>query len=376
MNQQLTVLADDLERDQQTLKRELDEIELLLKQAASETERNESRRAQAEERVGQLERVGSTPPQEVAEARGQLLTQTRRATLMQAQLEVLAGKQRALQRYRERIESALPVVRLAAASAAGSPAATVPVTASGGAAAADSGDALVAQEQLRRAIARQMHDGPAQSIANIALQAQIVQRLFERDPARAAVELKELVEMVHQALEATKTFIFDVRPMVLDDLGLVPTLRRSAAERSRRLGVAVRFESVGTDGRLSTEVESGLFRMIDDAAAAYIALHATSVVIRLDWSERAVRTTLRASSPKGEQTADQRARATVAAARRDKTLPDQLASLIHEQEQDEAARDAGLPENVRAELELRAAPLGIAVALSEDRWQLELIVAR
>ena len=235
---------------------------------------------------------------------------------------------------------------------------------------------MAAQEQMRRAIARQMHDGPAQSIANIALQAQIVQRLFERDPARAAQELKELVAMVHQALEATKAFIFDVRPMVLDDLGLVPTLRRSAAERGRRMGVAVRFESVGTDGRLSTEVESGLFRMVDDAMGAYVALRATSILIRLDWSEASVRATLRASSPQGEQTADQRARAVVAAARRDKALPDQLASMIHQQEEDEAARHAGLPDNVRAELEQRGGPLGITVTVSEDRWQLELTAPR
>ena len=84
--------------------------------------------------------------------------------------------------------------------------------------------------------------------------------------------------MVHQALEATKSFIFDVRPMVLDDLGLVPTLRRSASELSRRSGVAVRFESVGTDRRLPTEVESGLFRMVDDAVAAYVRLRATAVL--------------------------------------------------------------------------------------------------
>ena len=369
MNQQLIALAEDLESDQQTLQRELDEIDLLLRQAAGEAERNESRRAQAEERVGQLERSASTPPKDVSEAHTVLLTQTRRATLMQAQLEVLAGKQRALQRYRERIASALPVVRSAAATATAPE--EVPQKSRLGA--ADAGETLAAQEQLRRGIARQMHDGPAQSIANIALQAQIVQRLFERDPARAAAELKELVAMVHQALEATKSFIFDVRPMVLDDLGLVPTLRRSAAERSRRSGVAVRFESVGTDRRLSNEVESGLFRMIDDAVAAYIALRATTVLIRLDWSEKAVRATLRASSPRGEQSAEQRARATVAAARRDKTLPDQLASMIHEQEEDDAARNGGLPDNVRAELDQRGAPLDVAVTISEDRWQLELL---
>jgi two-component system sensor histidine kinase DegS len=367
MNEQLTALADDLERDQETLQRELDEIEMLLKQTATEAERNESRRVQAEERLAQLERESGAPPDALVEARAQLLTQTRRATLMQAQIDVLAGKQRALQRFRERVAVALPLVRSAGSTA--SPAASEAPAVS---AVGTSGDVLAAQEEMRREIARQMHDGPAQSIANIALQAQIVQRFFEREPARAAHELNELVAMVQQALDATKTFIFDVRPMVLDDLGLVPTLRRSAAERGRRSGVSIRFESVGTDRRLGTEVESALFRMIDDAVAAYLGAHALAVLLRLDWSDHAVRVTVSGTSP-DNATAEQRAKASVAAARRDKALPGALTSMIHEQEAVEAARNAGLPENVRAEIEQRAAPLGITVNVSDDRWQLELV---
>ena len=46
--------------------------------------------------------------------------------------------------------------------------------------------------------------------------------------------------------------------------------------------------------------------------------------------------------------------------------------MIHEQEMDEAARTAGLPETVRAEIEQRASSLGLVMTLSEDRWQLEL----
>ena len=91
---------------------------------------------------------------------------------------------------------------------------------------------LTAQEDLRREIARQMHDGPAQSLTNIVLQAQIVDRLMTKDPDKAGAEVHALIAMVQRTLDATKTFIFDVRPMVLDDLGLVPTLRR-ATPRSR-----------------------------------------------------------------------------------------------------------------------------------------------
>jgi two-component system, NarL family, sensor histidine kinase DegS len=380
LDQQLNTLAAELESEEQTLQRELDEIDLLLKQAASEVERNESRRVQAEERLAQIERDQSSPVEAIAEARAQVLSQTRRATLMQAQLDVLGGKQRALQRYRTRLETALPIVRAVATHESGGaqPRSGAPMSGattggSGYGAASDSGDVLAAQEQMRREIARQMHDGPAQSIANIALQAQVVQRLFERDPERANQELNELVAMVQQALEATKTFIFDVRPMVLDDLGLVPTLRRSAAERSRRWSVAVRFESVGTDRRLSTELESGLFRMIDDAVGAFINVHATSVLIRVDWSDHTVRATIGGSSPHADQTDEQRNHAVVAAARRDKNLPGALATMIHEQEEVEAARNHGLPENVRAEIEQRATALGVTVTVSDDRWMLELL---
>ena len=128
---------------------------------------------------------------------------------------------------------------------------------------------LAAQEDLRRDIARAMHDGPAQSLTNIVLQAQIVERLLERDPSAAAAEVRELTAMVQRTLEATKAFIFDVRPMVLDDLGLVPTLRRVARDRSRRAGVPVEFESLGTDRRLPMELESAIFRIAAATSVSY-----------------------------------------------------------------------------------------------------------
>ena len=133
---------------------------------------------------------------------------------------------------------------------------------------------LDAQEDLRREIARAMHDGPAQSLTNIVLQAQIVERLVAQRPGQARAEVRQLVAMVQQTLEATKTFIFDVRPMVLDDLGLVPTLRRAARERGRRAGVPVEFDSMGADRRLPMDLESGLFRILDEALAAYLATRA------------------------------------------------------------------------------------------------------
>ena len=97
-------------------------------------------------------------------------------------------------------------------------------------------------------------------------------------------ELRLLVQMVQQTLDATKNFIFDVRPMVLDDLGLVPTLRRATRERGRRAHVPVEFESLGTDRRLPMDFESTVFRILDEALAAYLALGPDRVTLtaRLD----------------------------------------------------------------------------------------------
>ncbi|HVQ21678.1 MAG TPA: histidine kinase, partial [Candidatus Saccharimonadia bacterium] len=252
------------------LQAELDEIELLVQQARNEATRHEAKRAQLQERLGQLTAGRPAPPEEIREATNALASATRRASLMEAQVDVLLGKQRVLERFRDRLRFYAEAL----------------VGAAGGGDGADGADADAgldsdpglsgrairdAQEDLRRDIARAMHDGPAQSLTNIALQAQIVQRLVARDTDRAVVEVAQLVAMVQQTLEATKTFIFDVRPMVLDDLGIVPTLRRTARDRGRAARIPVEFDSVGADRRLGADLESALFRIVDDAITGYLA---------------------------------------------------------------------------------------------------------
>ena len=150
---------------------------------------------------------------------------------------------------------------------------------------------------MRRGIARAMHDGPAQSLTNIILQAQIVQRLMNSDTTRAAQEVDQLVAMVEQTLEATKSFIFDVRPMVLDDLGLVPTLRRAARDRGRRSKVPIDFDSVGADRRLPDDVESALFRCTDEAITGYLEAACPHIVMRMDWTDHDVTTRVTATPP-------------------------------------------------------------------------------
>jgi hypothetical protein len=181
--------------------------------------------------------------------------------------------------------------------------------------------------------------------------------------------------MVQQTLEATKSFIFDVRPMVLDDLGLVPTLRRAARERGRRAGVAIDFDSLGPEQRLSMDLESGLFRILDEAMAAYLSARAERISIRLDWSEQ-VEARVSASRAVAELPADMTPDAEAAA-----DLPPTLAAMMEDRRA--AARDAVeaarreaiviLPPSTWREIQGRAATLGIGAELSADGTELALV---
>ena len=364
-----TDLADQLAAEAADLEKEIREIDLLVTQARSEAGRHETRRATALDKLGKLGEGSSV--KEAVDLANQVATLTRRAALMDAQVEILEAKKKSIARLQGSIEAGASRVRQleeGAGEAGDEPGETVLPP-------AVSRLVLTAQEDLRREIARAMHDGPAQSLTNIVLQAEIVERLVDQEPALAAGELRQLVGMVQQTLEATKSFIFDVRPMVLDDLGLVPTLRRSARDRGRRAGAAVAFEFVGVDRRLPVELESGTFRIIDEALASYLAARPEVISLGLDWGESLV-VTLRASrAPK--EVAD------MAFADDGQPMPAALAAMVAERKVKhaqavEAARKAAtihLPARLERELIRRAETIGIQAEILEEGSCLRLTVA-
>lgn len=383
-------LAARLTAEASDLQAEVEEIELLINQARTEATRHEARRTAAADKLAigaeRLAAGAGVTPKELTELANQLVAVARRAALMEAQVDLLEGKRKSAARLHEAITTHAAQARWLAGIPARS------AEADGGAgdgAGTSAGDhlsieeggpmppgvsrmILTAQEDLRREIARQMHDGPAQSLTNIVLQAQIVEHLMNRDPGKAAAEVTDLVAMVQRTLEATKTFIFDVRPMVLDDLGLVPTLRRATRDRGRRFGVAVEFESVGVDHRLPVELESGLFRMLDDALAAHVARKPDTLAMHLDWGERLV----------VELTAGRRPEAVPdpELPPEGAELPPALADMVNERRQAhreavEAARIKSLsrlPDQAWREVSSRARILGVTAEMLDDGARLHL----
>jgi two-component system sensor histidine kinase DegS len=124
---------------------------------------------------------------------------------------------------------------------------------------------IQAQEDERQRLSRRMHDGPAQSLTNLILQAEICERYMAVDPARGKAELANLKNMVNATFRDVREFIFDLRPMILDDLGLVPTLRKYIQSYQDKNKIAVSLTVTGKEQRLPQVVEVALFRAIQES---------------------------------------------------------------------------------------------------------------
>lgn len=122
-----------------------------------------------------------------------------------------------------------------------------------------------AQEEERKRLAREIHDIPAQSMANIVMRAEYCLKLLDLDPAKVREELITLQNLVRSSLNDVRKIIFDLRPMALDDLGLVPATKRYLTEYKEQNAPQVEFFVFGLQRRLDSSVEVALFRIIQEA---------------------------------------------------------------------------------------------------------------
>ncbi|MEW6696143.1 MAG: sensor histidine kinase [Bacillota bacterium] len=122
-----------------------------------------------------------------------------------------------------------------------------------------------AQEEERKRVAREIHDGPAQSMANIVMRAEFCLKLLDMNPSLVGGELISLQHLVRQSLQDVRKIIFDLRPMVLDDLGLVPAVKRYLEDYKAQTGLQVEFVLIGKEQRFDTSLEVASFRIIQEA---------------------------------------------------------------------------------------------------------------
>ncbi len=122
-----------------------------------------------------------------------------------------------------------------------------------------------AQEEERKRVAREIHDGPAQSLANVVLRMEFCEKLMDVNPEKVRDELKDLKRIVRNNLQDVRKIIFDLRPMALDDLGVVPALKRYIEDFREKNDIYIELIFHGRETRLEPVLEIALFRLIQEA---------------------------------------------------------------------------------------------------------------
>jgi two-component system sensor histidine kinase DegS len=247
----------------------LKELQTLVEQSQAEVKRWQQRSVDVTTQLNRLEANFDTVPRNDIKViyNNAIETKTRLLT-MQSQLEKVQQDRTQLETFSKTLEHLLALIDGVSASSIPSGDATA-----GRAIGTTLTNSTIvriveAQEAERKRLARQMHDGPAQSLTNFILQAEICQRLFDRNPDRATEELGNLKTAASTTFQKVRDFIFDLRPMMLDDLGLAPTVRRYVDAFAEKSTIETRLNIIGEERRrLEPHTEVTMFRGIQELLA-------------------------------------------------------------------------------------------------------------
>ncbi|MGG3998909.1 sensor histidine kinase [Anoxybacillus kestanbolensis] len=125
---------------------------------------------------------------------------------------------------------------------------------------------IEAQEEERKRLSREIHDGPAQMLANVIMRSDLIERIYrERGAEEAIGEMRDLKKMVRSALYEVRRIIYDLRPIALDDLGLIPTLKKYLQTIEEYHKTTITFTYTGEVKRLSNRFEVAVFRLVQEA---------------------------------------------------------------------------------------------------------------
>lgn len=132
---------------------------------------------------------------------------------------------------------------------------------------------IVAQEEEHKHLARELHDDLAQSLTALSVTVQSAAEITPADMIRVHERLARAQTLTQETLLETSRWIQDLRPRMLDDLGLVPALRAYVEGRFEGTATRVQIETHNVPPRFSPEVEITLFRVLQEALSN-IAKHA------------------------------------------------------------------------------------------------------
>ena len=146
---------------------------------------------------------------------------------------------------------------------------------------------LEAQENERKRIARDIHDGPAQNMANVVMRVDICKKVLERNLEEGFKELGDLKESVKVALKEVRNIIFNLRPMSLDDLGLNQTIEQAVKIISEETRLHIELKLKPMDHEIESIIQVAIYRIIQEVFNN-IKKHAkaNNVVVKMDYGTK------------------------------------------------------------------------------------------
>lgn len=269
----------DINAEAEETERSLKEVTLMIEQSQDEVEKLTQRNAGITAHLQQIQaNLANMPAEEIKMAYDSALDAQQRLLVMRGQLDKLQNDKENLERYERLLDGVQQQ-----SSANGGDGTNVDE---------DNNIEMIvnAQEAERQRLSRQMHDGPAQALSNFILQAEIAMRLLSVDVEQARDELNSLKASAMRTFQRVRSFIFELRPMMLDDLGLIPTIRRYVDSYREQAGNDVNLAISGTERRLEPYLEVMIFRALQELLGnASRHSHATVIKVYIDVSDALVK---------------------------------------------------------------------------------------
>jgi two-component system, NarL family, sensor histidine kinase DegS len=265
IREKIEAARDSYREELDRTRRELNEVEVLVRQGTVEVEKLSQRELSVSNRVRDLEvNLDRYSKEDIKNIFTTAQEVQMRLQIMRGQLEQTQGRQQTLRQRQTTLNSFVDMLEQMADSVGGGGGGGGNGVGAGGTEELIAG-IIQSQEKERLRISLQMHDGPAQSMSNLVLRAEICQRLMDHDLDQARSELTGLKTAINTTLQDTRKFIFDLRPMTLDDLGLVPTLRRYVTQFGEKSNLEVNLMIQNLEQRLPSHYEVTLFRFVQEA---------------------------------------------------------------------------------------------------------------
>lgn len=273
-------ISKEYQSELEETQRSLREVTLMIEQSQGELSKITQRNTAITTHLQQVQKQGAA--EEIKMAYDSALDAQQRLFVMRGQLEKLQNDKGHLEKYKVILEKAVSGIGEAASSSASasnlkSQMAGIEMI-------------VTAQEAERQRLSRQMHDGPAQALSNFILQTEIAMRLLDVDASQAKEELANLKTSAMGTFQKVRSFIFELRPMMLDDLGLIPTLKKYTDAFKEQANLDVSLTVTGAERRLESYLEVMVFRAIQELLGnASRHSQATIVKVQVDLGTELIR---------------------------------------------------------------------------------------